>query len=185
MQRTDPTEVARQLCDAIRANLPFYAQYWLHNTMAAHAVDDFAAVVRSVLVEHVCLRLDQNSLYLLPSAWSRLPLRLCGGAVTRQLYALLSMHPCPFRIHVDMRTFKVHYTHFAYDAVVDNYLRREEVLTALVSAAESLFPSAAEKSIARHGIADVFEQCAASALFDTHPLARSLRELADRMRQTK
>ena len=165
--------------------MPFYAHYWMHNTMAAHTIDDFEGVVRDILAEQVCLRLDQNSLYLLPAEWSRLPLRLCGSAVTRRLYTLLSMRPCPFRIHVDMRTFKVHYTHFAYDAVVDNYLRREEVLAALASAAESLFPSVHEKRVARRGVADIFERCAAVAVFKTHPLARSLRELADRMRQTK
>ena len=177
--------IAKQLCDALRCRIPYYATYWVNHAMTWKTWDEFSNCIRGLSRARVQIRISQHELQILDAPWSVLPLRICGADVCRFLHALLILKPCPFRINVESRTYQLHYTHFAYDSVVDNYFRREELIKSLGDAIIDLFVTSEEKSVAVNMLSEMFQSVAISPIFATHPLNRCLRELALSMRETK
>jgi len=179
--------LTRQLCSGLRERMPLYARYWVHKPpISVYTLDEFNdAVLRTLMTAQIRIQLDQRYLYLFSASWARIPLHLCGISVCRTLHALLSVTPCPFRIHVDARTYRLRYTHFSHDNVVDNYMRREEIIVALEREVLNLFAVDTERRAARLCFAELYEACADSPSFKTHPLSRAFLERAACMRQTK
>ena len=175
-------EFATKLGKCWSADIRTLVRYWLYNTLrplceqyALSAPGNVVnAIVLAMATTPIDVHLDTRHIWLFGEEWACFPLHMCSVEQCNILRNLLKSTPCPFRKHVSPGTFRIRYTHFSLNAIVDANMPRVEMVRAFVIELCNMFSVASSVKEARSLSATAMRLCARSSFFSRHPTRMQL-----------